>query len=509
MSGRRPARPGRPRRIVVVGGDAAGMSAAHTALRAARAAEEPVEITVLEATQHTSYSACGLPYWIAGEVGSGDDLVARTPEQHRAAGLDLRLGTRATRLDLVGRRVEATDLAAGTSEELPYDDLVLATGAVPVVPAWAVDDGRPVPGVRSVRNLDDGAAWLELLAGAAGEPSPTERDSEQDPSQDTEPASAGLPGAGRIVVPGEARRPERAVVVGGGYIGVEMAEALLRRGLAVTLVTRGRVLGGLEPGQSDRVEEGLRTAGVTLHCGSTVEHLHTRGDGHVSAAVLGDGTVIGADVVVLAAGVRPGTDLGRAAGIPLGERGGYLPDAGGRIGPGLWAAGDCCEVRHRLTGGRVFAPLGTHANKLGRVVGDNLLGADRRFGGALGTAITRFSFGEVHLEIGITGLSSTAAAEAGFDPVDLVTEGTTASGYLPEADPIATSVVADRATRRLLGVQVVGGRGAGKRVDAAAAALWGSLTVDDLAGMDISYAPPFATVWDALQIAARRLADRF
>lgn len=461
-------------RIVIVGGDAAGMSAAHQALRAARVAGREITVTVLEATGHTSYSACGIPYWIAGDVDSGDALVARTAEEHRAAGIDLLLRTRATAIDLEQRTVS---FEGATSGVLEYDDLVLATGATPIVPDWATTTtGQPglVVGVHPVKNLDDGAVWDTLLAATAQ----------------------------RVT----GRRPD-AVVVGAGYIGIEMAEALLRRGFATTVVTRAGVMGSLDADMGERIAKGLVDAGVRVLTGTTVEGLE-QAEGRVAAVVTGDGERLPADVVVLAIGVEPATALGRAAGLPIGEVGGYLPDAGGRVAPGVWAAGDCCEVEHRMTGDRALIALGTHANKLGRIVGDNLLGADERFGGALGTAITRFVADGVNLEISRTGLSSEAAAAAGFDVASLVTEATTASGYMPEATPVAVKVIADRPTRRLLGVQIVGGEAAAKRIDAAAVALWGSMTVDDLAWMDLSYAPPFATVWDALQISARRLAER-
>lgn len=457
-----------PQRIVIVGGDAAGMSAAHQALRAAKVAGRQVEVTVLEATRHTSYSACGIPYWIAGEVASGDDLVARTPEEHRAAGIDLLLGTRATALDLE-RRVVRHDGGGSSPGEVPFDDVVLATGATALVPAWARSvDGALVAGVHPVKDLDDGGLWRDLLA----------------------------------------RGARRAVVVGGGYIGLEMAEALLRRGLEVALVTRSRVMGGLDADLGERIRAGLVDAGVQVLEGTQVAQVERAEGGSVVAVRTDRGERLPADAVVLAIGVAPATALGRDAGLPLGEAGGYLPDPGGRLAPGVWAAGDCCELEHRMTGRRAVVSLGTHANKLGRIVGENLLGADRRFGGPLSTAITRFAAGDVHLEISRTGLSTAEAQEAGYDVASLVTEGTTISGYLPEAESMATKVLADRATRRLLGVQIVGGVGSAKRVDAAAAALWGAMTVDDLAGMDLSYAPPFATTWDALQIAARRLAER-
>lgn len=454
-------------KIVVVGADGAGMSAAHTALRAAATADRPVQVSVLEATGHTSYSACGIPYWIAGDVASGDDLVARTAEEHRAAGVDLRLGARATALDADARVV--TYEVEGRTETIEYDELVLATGAAPILPPWARRaDGRLLTGVHPVKDLDDGAVWRDLLA---------------------------APGS------------TRAVVVGGGYIGIEMCEALVRRGFETTLVTRSRVMGSFDAVLSAEIETALARAGVTVRTGCTVEHAEATGE-RVTGVVTDSGDRIDADVVVLALGVRPASGLGAAAGLPIGASGGYLPDAGGRLAPGVWGAGDCCEVVHRLTDERVFLPLGTHANKTGRIVGDNLLGARHEFGGALGTAITRFVSDGVHQEIARTGLSTEQAEQAGYDVTSLLTRSSTASGYMPEAAAMSTLVIADRSTRALLGVQVVGGPGAGKRIDAAAAALWGAMSVDDLAGMDLAYAPPFATVWDALQIAARRLAER-
>jgi NADPH-dependent 2,4-dienoyl-CoA reductase/sulfur reductase-like enzyme len=213
-------------------------------------------------------------------------------------------------------------------------------------------------------------------------------------------------------------------------------------------------------------------------------------------------------MVVLGIGVSPASELGAKAGLPVGASNGYLPDPAGRISDGIWAAGDCCEAIHRITGDYAFMPLGTHANKQGRVVGENLSGGDARFDGVLGTAITRFVTDTHHVEIARTGLSTSEAVSAGLAVRSLVTEGRTASGYMPEASPMATKVLSEEGTRRLLGMQIVGGRGAGKRIDTAAAALWGGMTVDDLAGMDLAYAPPFATVWEAVQLAARRLADQ-
>jgi NADPH-dependent 2,4-dienoyl-CoA reductase/sulfur reductase-like enzyme len=466
----------RATRVVVIGADAAGMSAAHQAIRGARTRGRELDVVVLETTQHTSYSACGIPYWIAGDVANADRLLARSADQHRQMGVDIRMGATATRLDLALRHVHYQDVR-GSDNWLPFDELVLATGAPAVIPDWARDaGGRLIKGVHPVKNLDDGATWLDLL--------------------------------GEGTTTNERVAPSRAVVVGGGYIGLEMAEAMVRRGLETTLITRSEVMSSLDPDMSERISAAMKAAGIEVLTHTQVRSVRTGTRGEVREIVTADGRACPTDLVVLGMGARPATSLGVAAGLPTGRSAGYLPDAGGRVADGVWAAGDCCEAVHRITGNYAFVPLGTHANKQGRVVGENLTGGDARFGGVLGTAITRFVADVHHVEVARTGLSTAEAAAAGLSASSLVTEGRTASGYMPEAAPMVTKVLAERGTRRLLGVQIVGGRGAGKRIDTAAAALWGAMSVDDLAGMDLAYAPPFATVWEAVQLAARRLADR-
>jgi NADPH-dependent 2,4-dienoyl-CoA reductase/sulfur reductase-like enzyme len=451
-------------RILVIGADAAGMSAAHQALRTARLTGRELAVTVLDKGDHTSYSACGIPYWMGGEVASGDDLVARSAQQHREAGIDLRMRTEVTGVDLASRTATTAD-----GEKLEWDQLVVASGAHAILPDWAFGpDGELHEHVGPVKTLDDGAAWLARF----------------------EDAGVGA----------------HLVVVGAGYIGIEVAEAALRRGFGVTLLTRSRVMSSLEPEMSERIAVAMCEAGVEVVL-----------DAEVTGFDLDDGRVTGvhwtggsrdADLVVLALGIVPATEFLDGCGLDTGSNGALQPDARGRVTDRVWAAGDCTDYVRRLVGDRAYRPLGTHANKLGRVMGDNLGGGDLEFDGILETAITRFAAGDQHVEIARTGLSREDAGAAGFDPVCLVTEGTTASGYFPEAARIAIWVMADRVTRRLLGVQVVGGEGAGKRIDTAAAVLWAGGTVDDLAWMDLSYAPPFSTAWEILQIAARRVAER-
>jgi NADPH-dependent 2,4-dienoyl-CoA reductase/sulfur reductase-like enzyme len=324
--------------------------------------------------------------------------------------------------------------------------------------------------VRAVKTLDDGVAWVELLLAAD-------------------------------------RPPTRGVVAGGGYIGIEMAEAFLRRGLRTTLVTRGEVMGSLDADMGARVRQALVKAGVEVVCSHEVDGIDLAEDGSVAAVRAGQDR-FETDIFALGLGAVPSVELATAAGLPVGAFGGLLPDDRQRVADGVWAAGDCCEHVERHGGMRVYVPLGTHANKQGRVAGENLAGGNARFGGVLGTAITRFVAGGVHVEIARTGPTREQATAGGFAVEALVTESTTASSYMPEAHPVAVKAMAARDTRRLLGMQIVGGPGSAKRIDTAAAAIWCGATVDDVAAMDLSYAPPFSPVWDPVQIACRRLADR-
>lgn len=462
------------RRIVVLGADAAGMSAAHQALRSARAAGVDVEVIALEKTSSTSYSACGLPYWVAGDVDEFGELVARSPEQHREMGVDLRTGAEATAVDVEGRTV--TYRVDGHEQTVGFDDLVIATGARAHCPAWMyAEDGALLEQVGAVKTPEDAQAWISRLT------------------------AEGEPGA----------QAKTVLVAGGGYIGVEMAEAAKRRGFDVTLMTRSRVMSSLDPEMSELIEKQMAVAGIRVVTGTEVTGLTRDPEtGAIVTAEGSDGDSHSCDYVVAALGVDPVTDFLPEGAIPRGPSGGVQAAPDGSVVPHIWAGGDCCEVRHRISGEWTFVPLGTHANKQGRTIGQNLFGAGVRFGGVLGTAITRFALDTVYVEIARTGLNEREARACGYDAVALSTSGRTASGYMPEATPITTRIVADRSTRRLLGAQIVGGKGAAKRIDTVAAALWSAQTVDDLAGMDLSYAPPFATVWEAVQLAARRLADR-
>ncbi|WP_035854655.1 FAD-dependent oxidoreductase [Kitasatospora azatica] len=456
--------------VVVIGGDAAGMSAASQARR--RRGADELRITVFERGSFTSYSACGIPYWVGGLVSEASDLVARTPEQHRARGIDLHTGTEVTELDLTGRRVRSRELATGEQRWTSYDQLVLATGAAPVRPALP---GFDAPGVHSVHTLPDGEALLDTLARTG-------------------------PADGR-----------RAVVVGGGYIGVEMAEAMLLRGYQVTLVHRTpEPMPSLDPDLGALVREGMVKLGIEVVPGAEAVEVLLGPSGRPRAvrSTVGEHP---AELVVLGLGVRPRSDLARAAGLALGIHGGLrtdermrVLDAEGARVDGLWAGGDCVEVRHLVSGRHEHIALGTHANKQGMVIGANLAGEALAFPGVVGTAITKVC----ELEIARTGLTERQATAAGLQWVTATVEASTRAGYYPDAVPMTVKLLAEQVSKRLLGVQLVGGPGAGKRIDVGAVALSAHLTVEQLLFQDLAYAPPFSPVWDPLLVAARKLAAR-
>jgi NADPH-dependent 2,4-dienoyl-CoA reductase/sulfur reductase-like enzyme len=449
-------------KLVVIGGDAAGMSAASQARK--RRGEHDLEIVVFERGHFTSYSACGIPYWIGGSVADKDALIARSPEAHRENGIDVRLRHEVVGIDLDRREVLAHDLADGGEVRETFDQLVYATGAVPVAPDWARVGGE---GVFGVQTLDDGAAihaWL-----------------------DREP------------------RPRRAVVIGSGYVGVEMAEALVQRGLEVTLLEKSGypMAKTIDPDIGALVQKAIRGQGIEIRTETHVAGIETD-NGRVRAVVTPTGS-LPADIVVLGLGVRPDTALAEKAGLPLGTTGGVVTDLRMRVAgqDGVWAAGDCVESRHRLTGQAVHVPLGTHANKQGRVAGINIGGGYATFPGVIGTAATKVC----ELEVARTGLTEHEAGHAGYAYVTASVDSTSRAGYYPGAAMMTVKLIAERRTGVLLGAQILGKVEAAKRIDALAVAVWNRMTVEEMTGLDLSYAPPFAPVWDPVLIAARKATD--
>ncbi|MEU6610379.1 FAD-dependent oxidoreductase [Streptomyces shenzhenensis] len=458
MSGAR----GGTERLVVIGGDAAGMSAASQARRL-RGPDE-LEIVAFERGHFSSYSACGIPYWVGGDVPERDRLIARSPREHRARDIDLRMRTEVTEIDVARQRVRARDVDSGAESWTSYDKLVIATGARPVRPDLP---GVDAPGVHGVQTLDDGQALLDTLAHTRG---------------------------------------RRAVIVGAGYIGVEMAEALINRGYEVTVVNRGaEPMSTLDPDMGRLVHRAMEGLGITMVNDAPVTKLLTGDDGRVRAVATEDAE-FPADVVVLGIGVRPQTALADAAGLPLGRHGGLLTDLAMRVRgqENIWSGGDCVEVLDLVSGQERHIALGTHANKHGQVIGTNVGGGYATFPGVVGTAVSKVC----DLEIARTGLREKDARRVGLRFETVTIESTSRAGYYPGASPMTVKMLAERGTGRLLGVQIVGREGAAKRVDIAAVALTARMTVEEMTALDLGYAPPFSPVWDPVLVAARKAAAK-
>ena len=435
---------------MVIGGDAAGMGAAAQARRL----RPDLDIVALERGTRTSYSACGIPYLVAGDVNGPDDLVARTPEAFRREHrIDVRLRHEATAIDLDARTVEVRSLEHDRTFRLGFDQLVIGTGARPIRPDLPGIDG---PEIWGVQTLDDGC---HLLARAK---------------------ELGC---------------KDVVVVGAGYIGLEMAEAFHRWGARVVLVEGNErpMSRTLDPDMADRLVGQVRGLGIEARFGERVV-------GFEPGAVHTASGPVRADLVVLGLGVAPESTLAEQAGLTLGVRAAISVDRRQQTStPGVWAAGDCAETYHRVSQRRVHVALGAVANKTARVAGVNIAGRYATFPGVVGTAITKVC----STEVARTGLSTAEAERAGFDAVTAVIEATTHAGYMPAAEPMVAKAIAERGTGRLLGFQIVGGQGAAKRIDTAATAITAEMTVMDVVELDLAYAPPFSSVWDPVQVAAR------
>ncbi len=442
-------------RLVVVGGDAAGMAAASQARRL----DPSLDIVALERGSYTSYSACGIPYLVAGDVDTPDDLVARTPSEFRQEHrIDVRMRHEAKAIDLDARTVEVRDLVHERTFRLGFDQLMIGTGAHPIRPDLPGIDSDHI---RGVQTLDDGC---QLLA--------------------------------------EAKELEcrDVVVVGSGFIGLEMAEAFHRWGAKVTILEAADspMSRQLDPDVGDRLIRAIKDLGIEARFGEAVE-------GFEEGRVLTPSGPVRADLVVLGLGVAPSSDLAADAGLELGTRGAIRVSRRQATSvDGVWSAGDCAETYHRVSQRRIHIALGTVANKTARVAGINLAGGYATFPGVVGTAITKICGSEVAR----SGLSTAEAERAGFSVVSATVEATTIAGYLPEAEPMAIKAIAERGTGRLLGMQIVGGTGSAKRIDTAATALTAEMTVFDVIELDLSYAPPFSSTWDPVQVAARVVAKQ-
>jgi NADPH-dependent 2,4-dienoyl-CoA reductase/sulfur reductase-like enzyme/rhodanese-related sulfurtransferase len=445
------------KRIVIVGGVAGGASAAARARRLSEAAE----IVVFERGPHVSFASCGLPYYVGGEIHAPSDLLVQTPEALKARfNLDVRIRTEVIHIDPTARRVEVRDLRTGMISRVAYDALLLSPGAVPVKP--------PIPGIDrpghfTVRNVPDAQAITAWIGD---------------------------------------HQARRAVVVGGGYIGLEMTEQLRRLGLEVALIEAlPQVLGMLDPEMAAYLHRELRANGVDLHLADGVAAFDAPQDQDSAAAsvvVLKSGVRLPADLVILGMGVRPEVGLAREAGLEIGTCGGIRVNARLQTSdPDIWAVGDAIEVRHAVTGDWMLIPLAGPANRQGRIAADNMLGRPARYGGTWGTGILRL----FEMTAGATGASETMLCQSGIPYEAVHLHPLAHAGYYPNAAPIAMKVLFAPDTGKILGAQVVGHDGADKRMDVLATALQSGLTMSDLAALELAYSPPIGSAKDPVNMA--------
>jgi NADPH-dependent 2,4-dienoyl-CoA reductase/sulfur reductase-like enzyme len=449
--------------LVAIGGSDAGISAA---LRARELAED-ADVTVIVADDYPNFSICGIPYHVSGEVPDWRSLAHRTIADLEATGMSLRLGTTAERIDPGAHEVHVRD-AAGTSSVVEYDALVIGTGALPVrPPIEGLDRLGPDDGVHVVHSMGDTFGVMSTLTAVA---------------------------------------PRNAVIIGAGYLGLEMADALTVRGLRVTQVEQlPQVLPTVDPELGADVAAELRAHGVDVVTDTVVRRI-TRTEHGPRLRVEGmsrDGMAMerDADIVLVFAGVRPDVALAEHAGAALGVRGAIAVDRTMRTNlPDVFAAGDCVVTHHRLLGA-TYVPLGTTAHKQGRVAGENAVGGKREFAGSLGTQVVKI----FDMAAARTGLRDHEAMSAGFDPVTIASEADDHKAYYPGAHRIAMRWTGDRRTGRLLGVQLFGHQHAevAKRIDIAAAAIYNEMSVESLSDLDLSYTPPLGSPWDAMQIGAQ------
>jgi NADPH-dependent 2,4-dienoyl-CoA reductase/sulfur reductase-like enzyme len=445
--------------LIVVGGVAAGAKAAARARRVNR----DIAITLYQEESEVSYTACGQPYYLSGLVPSRDALIIRRAAQFEADGIAVRLRHRVIDLNTEERSVKVHDLDRDALEIVHYDRLILATGARPVVPAIP---GRELDGVVTLRTM----AELDRFRSAL-----------------------------------DRLQPKEAVIAGGGYIGLEVAESLQTLGVAVTIVERlERLFPRLDPEMGQLVHDYLIAKGVRIILGEGMAEIAGQA-GRVAEVVTASGRRLPAELVVLAIGIRPNVELAEHGGLLLGPTGAIAVDPRMETNvKGVFAAGDCAESFHRLTQAPIWNPLGDIANLQGRVAGENAAGGDARFPGVLGTGI----FKTFDLSVGLTGLTEATAREAGLKPIVALISARDRARYYPGARELTLKLIAECGSGRLLGAQAVGFGAVDKMIDIAATALLGNLTCRDLENADLAYAPPFSPVLSPIIVAASTLSRK-
>jgi len=447
-------------RIVIIGGTACGPKATARARRLDPAAK----ITIIEQRENLSTATCGLPYFISGVITDESNMIARQNDYFRNVfNMEVLTHKRAVSIDRKSRKIEISDLPSGKNNTIEYDKLVIATGSAPIVPDW---EGKDLDGVFTLNNLPDASAIRSYV---------------------------------------KQLENKETVIIGAGLIGLEMAESFAKQGLKVTVV---EALDWLLPKLLDfevaaYMQKHLQESGIRLLFGQRVTGLEGSG-GRVSG-VITENTGIRAGLVLLSLGVKPNVSIARDAGLTIGATGGisvnqYLQTSD----PNIYAGGDCVENTHLITGEKVLVPMGSTANKHGRIIGTNITGGNDTFPGVLGTAIVKI----FEYNAGRTGLTESEARQYGYNVVTSLVPGPEYANYYPGGKQILVKLVAEESSGKLLGCQVVGPGEAAKRIDVMATALTSGMVVDDIANLDLSYAPPYNSAMDPLHNAANLIRNK-
>ena len=442
-------------KIIIIGGVAAGATAAAKVRRMSPTAE----IIMLEAGPDISFANCGLPYFIGGDIKSRSKLILQSPESfNEQYGVEVHTHTIVSSIDRVAHLVKTMDTRSGEQKTFEYTKLIMAQGGRPITPTLPGADLDHVFTLWTLEDMDKISYHLEE------------------------------------------KKPKNAVVVGGGFIGLEMVEALVKRGLKVNVVEMmPHVMALMEAETAGFIENELLSYGVGIHTGAGVTRIMPR------SVKLDNGKILDADMVLLSIGVRPTLQLAKEAGLEIGEAGGLLVNSQLQTSdPDIFAAGDMVEIEHRVNGKKVRIPLAGPANRQGRIAAENVLGGDHHYKGALGTSVVRV----FEAVAGTTGLSLKQARAAGMDADAVVVHKEHHTSYYPGAETVTTMLIYDRNTGIILGGQAAGYKGADKRLDVIATATAAKLTINDLADIDFAYSPPIGTANDAINMAAYTAENR-
>ncbi|MCM3124406.1 MULTISPECIES: CoA-disulfide reductase [unclassified Mesobacillus] len=441
-------------KILIIGGDAAGMSAAMQMVRN----NSGHEITVLEKGGVYSYGQCGLPYVISGKIESTDELIARTPSTFKEKyGIDARVFHEVQKVDVENKMVSGINHSNGETFSLPYDRLLIATGVSSVVPEW---EGVTLPGIFSLKTIPDAKAIMDYL----------ERDI------------------------------HNVTVIGGGYIGLEMAESFAELGKKVTIIERNEQLAKIfDPDMAELIHEEAVRQNIVLKMGESVESFG--GSDHVESVKTDKGEYE-TDLVLVAVGVKPNTSFLEGTGIKTIGNGAIQVNAYMQTSvEDIYGAGDCATQYHRVKEKDDHVPLGTHANKQGQIAGLNMVDVHKTFKGIVGTSIIKF----LDLTLGRTGLSEKEANMLNIPCGSVTITASDIAGYYPDDKKMKLKLVYHKETHKVLGGQIIGENGVDKRIDVLAAAIFHSMTTEELLDLDLAYAPPYNGVWDPIQQAARRV----